>query len=268
MRYRGTGMRVFRRPRDIARHPMNDYYWLHYEWSLGERVVVEGRELMFRPGDLVLKDTTAPLAVEAKADYDHQMWLLPRSLLDPHLPISQRPRALTPIGSSGVAGMVKAYLDALGRQIDALDGCETALVADNFCRLLAVACGAAADEHQEAVRLARLEEAKRYIDLHLADPELAPEKAAAALKMSVRQLHLLFEPSGTSFSQYVLRRRLEECRAALLNPVGGRSVTDIALGFGFNSPWTFNRTFRRAFGVTPSEMRVRERPSVSPTLAE
>jgi hypothetical protein len=116
MRYRGTGMRVFRRPRDIARHPMNDYYWLHYEWSLGERVVVEGRELMFRPGDLVLKDTTAPLAVEAKADYDHQMWLLPRSLLDPHLPISQRPRALTPIGSSGVAGMVKAYLDALGRR--------------------------------------------------------------------------------------------------------------------------------------------------------
>jgi AraC-like DNA-binding protein len=75
--------------------------------------------------------------------------------------------------------------------------------------------------------------------------------------MSVRQLHLLFEPSGTSFAQYVLKRRLEECRAALLNPVGGRSVTDIALGFGFNSLWTFNRTFRRAFGITPSEARGR-----------
>jgi AraC-like DNA-binding protein len=39
------------------------------------------------------------------------------------------------------------------------------------------------------------------------------------------------------------------------NPIGGRSVTEIALGFGFNSLWTFNRTFRRAFGVTPSEAR-------------
>jgi AraC-like DNA-binding protein len=40
-----------------------------------------------------------------------------------------------------------------------------------------------------------------------------------------------------------------------MSPVGGRSVTDIALAFGFNSLWTFNRTFRQAFGVTPSELR-------------
>jgi AraC-like DNA-binding protein len=51
--------------------------------------------------------------------------------------------------------------------------------------------------------LARLEEAKRYIDLNLTNPGLAPEKAASALKMSVRQLHLLFEPSGMTFGQYV-----------------------------------------------------------------
>jgi AraC-like DNA-binding protein len=118
-----------------------------------------------------------------------------------------------------------------------------------------VTCGAAAGEHKESIRAARLEEAKRYIGPHLADQELTPEKAAAALKMSVRQLHLLFEPSGTSFAEYVLKRRLEECRTAITNPIGDRSVTDIALGWGFNSLWTFNRNFRQAFGVTPGEMR-------------
>src|SRR5258707_1114200 len=84
-----------------------------------------------------------------------------------------------------------------------------------FCRLLAVACGAGIGDHHEALRSARIEAAKRYIELHLADPGLTPAKAAAALNISVRQLHLVFEPGGTSFAQYLLCRRLEECRAAL-----------------------------------------------------
>jgi AraC-like DNA-binding protein len=153
------------------------------------------------------------------------------------------------------AAWSKPYLEAVAAQIDALDDREADLVADNFCRLLAVTCGAAAGEHKESIRAARLEEAKRYIGLHLADPELTPEKAAGALKVSVRQLHLLFEPSGTTFGQYVLRRRLEECRAALMNPISSRSVTDVAFAWGFNNLWTFNRNFRRAFGVAPGEMR-------------
>ncbi len=157
--------------------------------------------------------------------------------------------------NGGLSRIVKAYLDAFARELDALDDCEADLVADNFCRLLAVACGASAGEHQEAIRLGRLEEAKRYINLHLAEPGLAPEKAAAALKMSVRQLHRLFEPSGTTFAQYVTTRRLEECRAAIMNPIRDRAVTDIAFAWGFNSFATFHRNFRQAFGVAPSELR-------------
>jgi AraC-like DNA-binding protein len=73
--------------------------------------------------------------------------------------------------------------------------------------------------------------------------------------MSVRQLHVLFEPGGTSFAQYLLSRRLEECKVALLNPIRRRSVTDIAFAWGFNSLATFHRALRQAFGVTPGELR-------------
>ena len=141
--------------------------------------------------------------------------------------------------------MSNLNLDAFAAQLDLLDDREAALIADNFGRLLAVACSAATGDHKELVRLAQLEEAKRYIDLHLADPGLTPEKAAGALRMSVRQLHRLFEPSGASFAQHVTRRRLEECRAAVMNPTGGRPVADIALAWGFNSLATFNRTSGR-----------------------
>lgn len=81
---------------------------------------------------------------------------------------------------------------------------------------------------------------------------------AGALRISVRWPHLLFEPSSVSFAQYVLRRRLEECPAALANPIGNRSVTDIALGWGFNSLVIFYRTFRQAYGATPGDLRARD----------
>ncbi len=149
--------------------------------------------------------------------------------------------------------MIKAYVDAFAAQIDTLADGEVGAVADALCRLLAVACGGEAGEQGEAIRVARVEEAKRYVGLHLSDPMLSPERVASALKISVRQLHLLFEPSGTTFAQYVVKRRLEECRAAL--QTGERSVTDIAFAWGFGSLPTFYRTFRQAFGVTPGEMR-------------
>jgi len=49
------------------------------------------------------------------------------------------------------------------------------------------------------LRAARLEAAKRHIDQHLAEPGLTPTGTAAALGISVRHLHLLFEPTGISF---------------------------------------------------------------------
>ncbi|HKM65268.1 MAG TPA: helix-turn-helix transcriptional regulator, partial [Acidisphaera sp.] len=76
-----------------------------------------------------------------------------------------------------------------------------------------------------------------------------------------RQLHLVFEPTGESFNQYVLRRRLEACRAALASPAeAGRSIVDIAFGWGFDSLSTFYRTFHRAFGIAPGDLPASAQP--------
>jgi AraC-like DNA-binding protein len=255
IRLRCDPCNVFRRTGDIARHGWEDYVCLYRQIGISARFDDDRREFVSRPGDLMIADPTMPFAGKARPDCDTDLWFFPRRLLDPHLPASRIPPSLVLPGQSGVGALVKAYLDAFSAQIDAVGDREADLVADNFCRLLAVACGASAGEQKEAIRLARLEEAKRYVGLHLADPVLTSEKAAAALKMSVRQLYLLFEPSGESFVRYVTRRRLEECRAALLNPVGGRSVTDIAFAWGFNNLATFNRNFRQAFGASAGELR-------------
>ena len=66
----------------------------------------------------------------------------------------------------------------------------------------------------------------------------------------------VLEPTGETFARHVMRRRLEACRRALEHPASAhRSVTDIALGWGFSSLATFYRAFRSAYGVAPGDIR-------------
>jgi transcriptional regulator GlxA family with amidase domain len=52
----------------------------------------------------------------------------------------------------------------------------------------------------------------------------------------------------------VQRRRLEECRAALIADAT-RAVIDIAFAWGFGSMPSFYRAFQGAFGLSPGEAR-------------
>jgi AraC-like DNA-binding protein len=255
-RYRSNCFPVSRRPHEIARRGWEDWVWLYRETGEGAWFKHGGQEFATRRGDLIVADPAIPFETDALRDYDFEIWFVPRALLEPHLPATRLPRVALLSDLIGINRLALGYLDAVRSQITALSDAQADIVADTFCRLLGVALGGAAGEQRQAIRAMRLEEAKRYIRLNLQNPELTPERVAAALRISVRQLHLLFEPTGTSFAQYVLRQRLEECRASLIGPAAAdRSVTDIALGWGFNSLGTFYRTFREAFGMTPSEMR-------------
>ena len=107
-----------------------------------------------------------------------------------------------------------------------------------------------------SIRSERLRQAKAYIEWHIGDPLLNPERVAAACEISVRALHYLFSGSGQSVSDYIWERRLQRCREALQLPAERhRTVTEIALAAGFNSMSHFSAAFRRRFGVTPSDAR-------------
>jgi len=184
--------------------------------------------------------------------------MLPRAWIEPHLPSRRGPLSAQFAGSHGINGLVQAYLHALNNAIDECDSAQLPGVIDTFCRLLALACGGGPGDQRAATRAAKLQQVKDYIALHLSEPDLAPASVAAALKISVRQLHLLFEPTGTSFAEHVQGRRLKECRAMLEGPSGrARSITDIAYAWGFNNLASFYRAFRREFGVSPGELRRR-----------
>jgi AraC-like DNA-binding protein len=71
---------------------------------------------------------------------------------------------------------------------------------------------------------------------------------------------MLFEPEGVSFTTYVINQRLARAHRMLCDPLfDHRSISAIALAVGFGDISYFNRTFRRCFGATPSDVRRQSR---------
>lgn len=248
--------RVSRGLPEISRHSLENWISLYQEESDGATFKHARNEFMTRTGDLLLTDPTLPFSFRPHSAHNYRRWMLPRAWIEPHLPSGCRPISIQFTGSRGINGMVKAYLHALDDAIDECTSTELSGVIDNLCRLLALACGGEPRDQPAATRAAKLQQAKDYIALHLPEPDLTPAKAAAAMKISIRQLYLLFEPTGTSFAQHVLGRRLDECRAMLASPSSkARSITDIAYAWGFDSLPSFYRAFGRRFGVSPGMVR-------------
>ncbi|MET9450848.1 helix-turn-helix domain-containing protein [Streptomyces cinerochromogenes] len=95
-----------------------------------------------------------------------------------------------------------------------------------------------------------------FIEQNLGDPTLSPPAIAAHHNISVRTLHHLFHGQGETVSARIRRRRLEQCRADLADPVlRGRPVGAIAARWGFSGPVLFSRAFREAYGLSPTEFR-------------
>lgn len=104
------------------------------------------------------------------------------------------------------------------------------------------------DEQQEAIR-----RAVSYIIAHFREsiglPELL-ELTSMSRATFARQFKL---HAGRSFSTFLNQVRLQAVCRALCETT--EPITSIALGNGFNQLSFFNRSFRREFGVNPSDYR-------------
>lgn len=110
-------------------------------------------------------------------------------------------------------------------------------------------------ETRAALRFGFLKAARKVLAENLHRPGLSPLAVATALGISVRQLHLLFEPTGRSFSRTLMAMRLAETRRVMLGAMSTRPVAEVAYACGFDSMATFYRVFRQTYGMTPNELR-------------
>jgi len=157
----------------------------------------------------------------------------------------------------GVEPLLRAYFEAFYEAAPNLDGFAADVAVQTLANLAMLAYGVRGPDDEasrEAVQRAKRQRVVQFIEQHLHDPGLSPSSAARALGMSVRQLHMLFEPTGVSFSQRVRTRRLSRVRSMLACDRAAK-VTEVALACGFESPSTFYRAFNSEFGISPVEWR-------------
>lgn len=151
------------------------------------------------------------------------------------------------------------YANAI-RDIDQFESLEAGhLASTHIADLIALAIGATRDGTEIArsrgLRAARLTALKRDIQEHLTRPDLSVSALAARHQISTSYIRKLFDGEGTSFTEFVLEQRLARAHRALRDPRSQKSVSAIAFECGFGDLSYFNRTFRRRYGLTPSELR-------------
>jgi AraC family transcriptional activator of tynA and feaB len=103
----------------------------------------------------------------------------------------------------------------------------------------------------------------RFVDTHLHEADLTVQRVAAEFGLSDRYLRMLFADRDESLAAYIQRRRLEESARQLRDPLWhSRTISDIALNWGFNSLGSYDRAFKARFAVTPRQYRERARNSI------
>ena len=142
--------------------------------------------------------------------------------------------------------------------------CDLALATLHIRDLALYALGVRGDTHalvrERGVQAAKQMAVLAAIRTHGADPGLDPAQVALQLQLSVRYLHRLLEPTGRTFTEHLLKHRLERAAALLRDPCHDHlKIGEIARQAGFGDISHFNRSFRRTFGDTPFGMRVRAR---------
>jgi AraC-like DNA-binding protein len=217
----------------------------------------EGAIAILKPGDTTLIDSGEPWSSDCSVHCTRLYLRMPWWLVESRLRTRSVPKLPLISGTSGLGRALFRVATSLCEAADVLTAEEADAGVEAYLAILAGCIGgtaqASAVNPPKELRL-RLE---RMIEIRLADPSLNPGEIASALGISTRHLHRLFSGSGSTFGDWVRERRLWQCHADLSNQhLKNRTITEIALFWGFSDSAHFSRCFKQRFGVSPQAFRM------------
>jgi AraC-like DNA-binding protein len=220
-----------------------------------------GRTCVLARGDIGLMDARTEYHLEMSDELD-SVWvrLLPGTL-ESRSGSADHIVARRLDGSQGLGFIASRFILATASQVGLLARRPSADIASILLDLLCAAAAAVDDPVPAALSRSSgrtLERAREFIELHLGEEDLDPSQIAAGVNISTRYLSDLFAAEGTTTMQWISNRRLTLARDALAGQVWMPGcISDIAYRHGFSNVATFNRSFRRAFGVAPRQTMLR-----------
>lgn len=219
-----------------------------------------GREIVGRPGSAAVISGTDPSVSTMHTPGSFVTIVLPRPQVAALVPDLGAAYARPIPAENEALRLLLRYVDTLHRNGPLGAPAIAEAASRHIIDLAALALGAKADAAYEAQRrglaAARLEAIKAEVRDRIGSRDLSVTTIAARLAVSPRYVHKLFEREGMTFSEFVLGRRLERALQMLTDArFAALTISAIAFDCGFSDLSYFNRTFRRAYGATPSELR-------------
>ena len=257
-RIESTCQEIYRGAAEIRRMPV-EVYFLNLQVRGNARMSQGGRTADVGPGEFCIVDSTEPYLIDCYSEeWEQYSFRIPRHLLSTSLKNPSQSTAIPVSGASGIGSVTVEHLMSIARHADQLTD-NADVLCKSLIDLAGIALGATAEaQHagKQSARKALCSSIENHVRLNVADPEICPTKVAAHFGISLRYLHkILAEESGQTFGRMVLEQRLDRCAQELEN-CGRRSITDVALLWGFNDMSHFSRTFRHRFSMTPREYRI------------
>ena len=186
--------------------------------------------------------------------------MIPSKALAPFLrDVEETTTQLIPKNSIAL-GLLISYIELLKDRFECMSAELRNVAVAHIHELIALALGPQRDDAVLAatpgVRAARLQAVKADILQNLTSCELSIGAVAKRQGISPRYVQMMLEDEGTSYSEFVLEQRLLQAYRMISDPCYPvRKITAIVADVGLGDLSYFNRTFRRRFGMTPSEAR-------------
>lgn len=249
---------VERSRRQIAKFAESDFL---ISFQLEERGLVRqnGREALLTPGSFALYDSTQPYSLTFEERFHQLVVQMPKDVLSRHLMNPEQYTAVPISGRSGLGAVLTDFIFSLARELHHVHTAPDEL-SENLVDMIAIAFSSSVMLSQvgnhSIVRDCLKRRIRQYIDNNLCNPELSNHHIAAAQNISVRYLHKLFDDEEETVHALILNKRFERARNLLHDPAyAGHSIERIAYSTGFVSAAHFSRSFKKRYGVCPSDVR-------------
>ncbi len=249
---------VERSPRQIAKYAEEDFL---ISFQLAQRGLVRqnGREALLTPGSFALYDSTQPYSLTFQERFHQLVVQMPKEVLSRHLMQPERYTAIPISGKSGLGAVLTDFIFSLARELNHVQSAPEEL-SENLINMIAMAFSSSVMLSQignhSIVRESLKRRIRQYIDNNLCDPDLSNHQIADAQPISVRYLHKLFEEETETVHTLILNKRLARAHQLLNDPAyAGYSIERIAYSTGFVSAAHFSRSFKKQYGVCPSDVR-------------
>ncbi len=258
LRTTSDAVRIVRNARHVRQYAPNTFA-IGYQTAGNARLSAGGVDDIESPaGSLMCVDSDSPYDyVQSSGLNRHESVIIAHDQIG--LSATTIHAAATALPRSPVYGLVRGHLahlfdaaEPLSPGVRGVTGQATLALIRALITSAAQTQGSAEDMQDSlGIRLSM------YIDAHLTERDLSPERIAKAHNISLRHLYNVWAREGhPPITETIIERRLLHARGQLDSTSHSKaSISTIARQTGFANSSHFSRRFRESFGVTPHQWR-------------